>query len=99
MSGGDRMNPSTQVPIVRCMWVHVTMSYRARHLMPLPPEAPAPIALLCVERPSSMTAGARVRTEPGHGGSTIDRQVVKSYLSTVIMTGGLVRTIHGSSSF
>jgi hypothetical protein len=29
---------STQVPIVRCAWVPVVMSYLARHLIPLFPE-------------------------------------------------------------
>jgi hypothetical protein len=38
MSDGDGMDPSTQVPVVRCVWVPVTLSYHGRHSMPLSPE-------------------------------------------------------------
>jgi hypothetical protein len=38
LSGGDGADPHTQVPVVRCVWVPVTMSYRAWHLMLLLPE-------------------------------------------------------------
>jgi hypothetical protein len=31
MSSGDEMDSSTQVPAVRCVWVPMAMSYRARH--------------------------------------------------------------------
>jgi hypothetical protein len=31
MSGGDRMDSSTLVPVVRCVWVPMVMSYHARH--------------------------------------------------------------------
>jgi hypothetical protein len=37
--------------------VPVTASYRARHLMPLLPEDPAPAELLCIEKPLGVTAG------------------------------------------
>jgi hypothetical protein len=50
LSDGDGMDPHTQVPIVRCAWVHVTMSYRAWHLMSLLPEDLTPAALLGTER-------------------------------------------------
>jgi hypothetical protein len=56
MSSGDGMDPSTQVPVVRCTWLPKTMSYRDRHLMPLPPEAPSPTSLLGMERPLGVTA-------------------------------------------
>jgi hypothetical protein len=29
MSGGDRMDSSTQVPVIRCVWAPMAMSYRA----------------------------------------------------------------------
>jgi hypothetical protein len=35
MSSADRTDSSTQVPIARCAWMHVVMSYRAKHLMAL----------------------------------------------------------------
>jgi hypothetical protein len=31
MSSGDEMDSSTQVPVVKCVWVPVAMSCRARH--------------------------------------------------------------------
>jgi hypothetical protein len=31
MSDGDEMDPNTQVPIVRCAWALVAMSYRIRY--------------------------------------------------------------------
>jgi hypothetical protein len=35
MSSGDGMGSSTQVPVVRCTWVLVVLSYLSRHLLPL----------------------------------------------------------------
>jgi hypothetical protein len=35
MSGGDKTNSSTQVPVVRCAWVPVAMSHHTRHSMSL----------------------------------------------------------------
>jgi hypothetical protein len=51
MSGGDGMDTRTQMHVVRCVWVPMTMSYHARHLMLLPPEVSALAALLGTERP------------------------------------------------
>jgi hypothetical protein len=31
MSGGDEIDSSTQVPIIRCAWAHVVTSCHARH--------------------------------------------------------------------
>jgi hypothetical protein len=95
MSGGDGTNPSTQVHVVRCVWVPVTMSYRAKHLMLLPPEASAPTALPSTERPSCVTAGdpGTYRAE-SHRGSTIDRQMVKSCLLLAILTEGRTSADH-----
>jgi hypothetical protein len=64
--GADGTNSNTQVPVVRCTWVHVVMSYHARHLMLLFLEDPAPAALLDIEKPTGMIVRARVHTEPGH---------------------------------
>jgi hypothetical protein len=80
---------ATQVLVLRCTWVLVTMSYHARHLMPLVPEDLAPAALPGTRRPLGVTVGDlgtyRARS---HGGSIIDRQVVKSCLSMAIVMGG-----------
>jgi hypothetical protein len=74
MPGGDGTNFSTQVPIVRCAWVLVTMSYCARHLMLLFPEDLTPAALPGTERSLGVTAeDSGVYRVGSHGGSTIDR--------------------------
>jgi hypothetical protein len=69
--------------------VLVTMSYRARHLMPLLPEDLAPSALPGTRRPLGMTVrDLGMYRAKSHGGSTVDRQVVKSCLSMAIVMGG-----------
>jgi hypothetical protein len=65
MSGGDEMDSSTQVHIVRCTWVPVALSYHARHSMLLSPEVPTQVALLGTENPSAQLPGAWVYSEPG----------------------------------
>jgi hypothetical protein len=49
--GSDGMDFSTQVSIVRRAWVPVATSYRARHLMSLFSEDPAPATLPGTETP------------------------------------------------
>jgi hypothetical protein len=80
-SGGDGMDSSTQVPVVKCTWLHVAMSSCVRHLMSLFPEDPAPVALPGTEKALGMY---RVGS---HRGSTVDKQMVKSCLSVAIVTG------------
>jgi hypothetical protein len=60
VSGGDGMDSSTQVPVIRCAWVPVAMSYRDRNLMPLFPEYLAIVAL-----PSTEKAPRQVCRGPG----------------------------------
>jgi hypothetical protein len=86
MSSNDGTDPSTRVPAVRCVWVPVTVSYHARHLMPLLSEDLAPTALLDIEKPPSVAAGDPGTYRAGsHGGSTVGRQVVKYCLSATIV--------------
>jgi hypothetical protein len=74
VSSGDGMNSSTQVSVVRCAWVPVTMSHHARHSMPLSPEDPGPAALPDTKKPPGMTARGLGTTRVGlHRGSTVDR--------------------------
>jgi hypothetical protein len=56
MSGCDVTNPSTQVSTVRSLWVPMTTSYRAMHLISLLPEDPTPAALLSIEMPPGVAA-------------------------------------------
>jgi hypothetical protein len=65
MSGGDGMNSSTQVCVVRCVSVPVVMSYHARHLMSLSPEDLAPVALPGIESPRAWLPVAWVHSELG----------------------------------
>jgi hypothetical protein len=44
VTGGDGTGSSTQVPVVRRAWAPAAMSYHARHLMSLLPEAPTLVA-------------------------------------------------------
>jgi hypothetical protein len=53
----DGTNFSTQVPVVKGVWVSVAMSSRARNSMSLSPEDPAAAALPGTEKPLSMTVG------------------------------------------
>jgi hypothetical protein len=74
MSDGDETDFSTQVPIVRCAWVHVAMSYCVRHSMPLSLEDLAPAALHGTEKPLGMIArGSGTFRVGSHGGSTVGR--------------------------
>jgi hypothetical protein len=57
MSGGDGTDSSTQVPFVRCVWVPMVMSHRARNSMLLSPEDPTPTALPGTEKPPGVTFG------------------------------------------
>jgi hypothetical protein len=66
MLGSDRMNSSTQVPVVRYAWVPVAMSYHARHSIMLSPEDPTLVALPGTESPWVWLPEARVLSEPGH---------------------------------
>jgi hypothetical protein len=65
MSGGDGMDSSTQVHVVRSMWVPTTPSYYAKHLMSLPFVDPTPIALPSAESPRVWLLRARARFKPG----------------------------------
>jgi hypothetical protein len=65
MSGGDEMDSSSQVHIVRCTWVPVALSYHARHSMLLSPEVPTHVALLGTQNPSAQLPGAWVYSELG----------------------------------
>jgi hypothetical protein len=56
MSGGDETHPNTRVFAIRCAWVPVTASYRAKHLLLLLPEDPAPMTLLGIEKPAGVAA-------------------------------------------
>jgi hypothetical protein len=58
VSDGDGMGFSTQVPVVRCVWVPAAMSYRARHLMSLLPEALALIVPTRYQKPPSEADGS-----------------------------------------
>jgi hypothetical protein len=44
-SGGDEMDFSTRVPVIRSTWAPMAMSYRTKHLILLFPNDPAPLAL------------------------------------------------------
>jgi hypothetical protein len=89
MSDSNGTDPSTQVSVVRCAWVPVTMSYHVRNLMLLLPEDSAPSALLGLERFPGVTAGDPGTYSTGsHRGSIVDREVMKSCLSTAIAVGG-----------
>jgi hypothetical protein len=57
MSDGDVIDSSTHVHVVRCVWVPVAMSHRARHSMPFSPEDPTLAALSSTEKPIGVTAG------------------------------------------
>jgi hypothetical protein len=46
MLDGDGTTSSTQVPVVRCAWVHVGVSCHARHEMSPHPEDLAPVVLI-----------------------------------------------------
>jgi hypothetical protein len=64
----------------------MTVSYRVRHLMSLLPEDPAPAALLGVKKPSDdVTRDPGMYRARSQGGSTVGRQVAKSYLSVAIV--------------
>jgi hypothetical protein len=52
-----RQIPVLKVPAVKCAWVPVTTSYHVRHLMPLLPKDPIPMALLGIEKPVGVVAG------------------------------------------
>jgi hypothetical protein len=60
------MDFSTRVPVVKCVWVPATLSYHARHSIPLSPEDPAPVALLGTESHRAQLPGAQVPFELGH---------------------------------
>jgi hypothetical protein len=68
MFGGDGTASCTQVLVVRCVWVPVTMSHNGRHTMSLSPEDPALAALPSTKRlPSAAElSGARVCPELGY---------------------------------
>jgi hypothetical protein len=60
MSGGDGMDPSTQVPAVKCAWVPVTASYRAMHLMSFFPRTHFQWLFSVLKSPRSWQPGTRV---------------------------------------
>jgi hypothetical protein len=60
MSGGDGMDSNTQVPLIRCAWVHMAMSYHGKHSMLLSSEDPAPVAF-----PGTESLGCGYQ-EPGY---------------------------------
>jgi hypothetical protein len=75
--------------------VSVVMSYHAKHLISLLPEDPASVALLGTEKPPNVTAGGSGTYQAElYGGSSVGRQVVKSYMSATIVTGGRTGTGH-----
>jgi hypothetical protein len=57
MLGSEGKDRSTQVPAVRCVWVLVSTSYRAKHLIPLLPEESTAAAILGVEKPLGVATG------------------------------------------
>jgi hypothetical protein len=63
MSGGNGTDSSTQVLIVRCMWVPVALSCHARYSMPLSLEDPTVLALPDTECPRAWLLGAWVHSE------------------------------------
>jgi hypothetical protein len=73
---------STQVLAVKCAWVLVTTSYRAKHLMSPLPENPTPLMLIRCWEP----LGARVCPGPRRRGG-LGWQVVKSYRPMPIEAG------------
>jgi hypothetical protein len=59
MSGGDRTDSSTQVPVVRSVWVLVAASYHDMHLMSSFLKIPTPVVHI------------RYRKTPGEAGGGI----------------------------
>jgi hypothetical protein len=54
ISGDNKADSSTQVPIDKSAWVPVALSYHARHLLPLPFMELAPIAYPGAEKLSGV---------------------------------------------
>jgi hypothetical protein len=86
MSGIDRMNSSTQVPIVMCTWVPMIMSYHARHLMPLFSVGPAAVALSGTGKPPE-----RDYRGPGYIPSWVTRRIYNGQIGGKIV---LIRDYH-----
>jgi hypothetical protein len=57
MSSANMMDSSTQVPVVRCAWMHVVMSCRARHLMSSLPEVLALVGPAWYRKPLGEAVG------------------------------------------
>jgi hypothetical protein len=66
MSGGDWTYSNTQVPVIRCAWVPVSLSYHSRHSMSLSPKDSALVALPGTENPQALYPRAWLHFEPGH---------------------------------
>jgi hypothetical protein len=66
MSDDDGIDSSTQVLVVRCVWMLVALSYHARHLILLSPGDPALVAFLGNESLWARLSGGRVCSEQGH---------------------------------
>jgi hypothetical protein len=65
MLGGDGIDSSTQVSVVRCAWVPTAQSCHARHSMTLPSMDPTPIVSPSTGSPGAWLPGARVYFKMG----------------------------------
>jgi hypothetical protein len=78
--------PVLECLFVRCACIPVAMSYHARPYMVLLSKAPLQRCLPGIGGPPSVTVGSLHCGGP-RGGSTMGRQVVKSYMSTTAVMG------------
>jgi hypothetical protein len=58
ISGGDEIDSSTQVPAVKCSWVHMAPSYRDKHLMSSFPEVPTLVVPTWYPKPPGEAVGS-----------------------------------------
>jgi hypothetical protein len=65
MLGDDGMDSSTQVPTVKCVWVHVATSCHARHVMSPFPEVLALVALSWYQKPFGEVVGSLSTSQTG----------------------------------